>query len=224
MRAFLNRMQSFLDAEFERRKHLKILNSFREFTMVPIERYFDNLSLCYKVENVEGAVVECGVWRGGMMGGIATVLGKNRQYHLFDSFEGLPPATEKDGDAAISYQRDKNSPHYFDNCSAEISYAQKAMEKTGVSFQLHKGWFKETVSKVPFPEGIALLRLDGDWYDSTMVCLEALFPQVNDGGLIIIDDYFNWDGCTLAVHDYLSQIQNPFRINTLVSGVCYIIK
>lgn len=224
MKAFINRVKAYAKAEIERRNHLKIFNLFRDYTMVPTERYFDNLSLCKRVLEVPGAIVECGVWRGGMMAGMATMLGRNRIYHLFDSFEGLPPASEIDGEAAISYQRDKNSPHYFDNCRAEISYALKAMEKTRVNFEMHKGWFEDTLSTVKFPDGIALLRLDGDWYDSTMVCLQNFFPQVNEGGLIIIDDYFNWDGCTMAVHDFLSKLQRPCRINTTTNGVCFIIK
>lgn len=222
MRALLNRMQVFVNAEIDRRKYLKIYHSYMGYTMVPMEHYFDNLMLAKKVVSIPGAVVECGVWRGGMSAGIATILGNSRQYHLFDSFEGLPPATEKDGEAAINYQLDKTGPNYFDNCTAEIGFAQKAMEKTGVTFELHKGWFKDTVPDFKFSEGISLLRLDGDWYDSTMVCLQAFLLQVNTGGVIIIDDYHTWDGCTLAVHDYFAQLQKPFRINTTPNGVSFL--
>jgi O-methyltransferase len=71
---------------------------------------------------------------------------------------------------------------------------------------------------------IALLRLDGDWYESTMDCLKYLFPKVVQKGIIIIDDYFTWEGCSKAVHDYLSSIKSTSRIYTSPGGVCYIIK
>lgn len=71
---------------------------------------------------------------------------------------------------------------------------------------------------------IALLRLDGDWYDSTMTCLMHLFPLVTTGGLVIIDDYGVWEGCTRAVHRYLADNERPEGIRTTSSGVAYIVK
>jgi Macrocin-O-methyltransferase (TylF) len=70
---------------------------------------------------------------------------------------------------------------------------------------------------------IAVLRLDGDWYDSTMLCLEHLFPLVVPGGLMLIDDYYTWDGCARAVHDYLSREQAAGRIEKTSGGVTYIV-
>ena len=64
---------------------------FSQFTMIPPDVYARNLLLVKAYEHVPGCVVECGTWKGGMIGGIATVLGPEREYHLFDSFEGLPP-------------------------------------------------------------------------------------------------------------------------------------
>jgi O-methyltransferase len=71
---------------------------------------------------------------------------------------------------------------------------------------------------------IAVLRLDGDWYDSTMLCLEHLFPLVVPGGLMLIDDYYTWDGCARAVHDYLSREQAAERIEKTSGGVAYIVR
>ena len=65
----------------------------------------------------------------------------------------------------------------------------------------HVGWFKDTLSKWP-PNSIAVLRLDGDWYESTRLCLEFLYPAISAGGFIIIDDYFCWRGCALAVDEF----------------------
>ena len=80
-----------------------------------------------------------------------------------------------------------------------------------------KGWFKDTLPGLveqTKDKGIALLRLDGDWYESTLECLEALEPLVVQGGTIIIDDYFAYDGCVRAVHEYLYKKDLPYRILT----------
>jgi len=162
----------------------RIYIKFKNYTMNPKKFYLYNLELVNQFKNIEGDIVECGVWRGGMIAGIATLLGKSRNYFLYDSFEGLPPAKEIDGKAAIDWQKDKASPAYFDNCKAEISFAQEAMNMTHVQYQCVKGWFDETLPNNSH-EKIAILRLDGDWYDSTMTCLKYLFPKVVKGGLII---------------------------------------
>ena len=74
-------------------------------------------------------------------------------------------------------------------------------------------------------DGVRLVRLDGDWYDSTIVCLEHLYPLVADGGVIIIDDYFDWDGCCRAVHDHLSRTGSSDRLRTSrADEFAYIIK
>lgn len=191
--------------------------------MIPKSIFVDNLAVCDTIRNVKGCVVECGVWRGGMSAAIAEILGKDRTYYLFDSFEGLPEAKEVDGETARIWQNDKDSPTYFDNCSAEIAFAQKAMDSSQAKdFNIVKGWFSDTLPLFDTQEKIALLRLDGDWYDSTMDCLVNLFPKVAPGGMIIIDDYYAWDGCARAVHDYLSENKLAVRIRQSQAGVCYI--
>lgn len=206
-------------------KYKRIYKKFKEFTMIQRHVYSANLDLCQKYATVNGSIVECGTWKGGMIGGIAYMLGSERNYRLFDSFEGLPPAKEIDGESAISYQADETSPDYFDNCTASEKSAYEAMKISGaLNVSITKGWFNETLPKSHFEDGIAILRMDGDWYDSTLEILNALFPKVNPGGLIIIDDYYYWEGCSKAVHDYLSTHKREERIFTYNMGVCYIIK
>ena len=152
---------------------------YREYTMIPKGTYINNLTLIDTHRAVSGCVVECGVWRGGMIAGIAELLGPDRQYVLFDSFEGLPPAKEIDGPAALAWQADTTKPTYYDNCSAPSSYATHAIRLAGArNVSVHSGWFKDTLPGYAPPAPIAILRLDGDWYDSTMVCLQALFPHL----------------------------------------------
>jgi len=160
-----------------------------------------------------------------MIAAIAEIMNSHRQYYLFDSFEGLPPAQEIDGEAAKAYQKDTSSPLYFDNCRAEMEFAEKAMQLSGAKrYQLSKGWFSETLANFRPDQPIAVLRLDADWYDSTMQCLNGLYKYVAKGGLIVIDDYYTWDGCAKAVHDFLSINQLPDRIYQSSEGVCYIVK
>lgn len=200
---------------------LSLQRKYQRYTMIPSDQFVGNLLLARAAP--EGCVIECGVWRGGMIAALSEILG-DRHYYLFDSFDGLPPVTDRDGVKAKEFQTKKDSPYYHNNCFASIEEAQAAVAKSparNVTFK--KGWFSETLKDFT-PEPIAVLRLDADWYDSTMQCLESLYPHVVKAGLIIIDDYLAWNGCCKAVHDYLSKNELPERIREGTGGVFYIIK
>lgn len=204
--------------------HREIYREFHAFTMVPENLFMANLELAQHVQDVPGCVVECGVWRGGMSAGIASVLGSTRHYYLLDSFEGLPAAQPIDGVAALEWQAAKSSTDYFDNCTAPERFAEEAMKLAGISsFSLVKGWFADTLPTFAPDQPIALLRLDGDWYDSTMTCLTHLFERLSPGALVVIDDYGTWDGCTRAVHDFFSRRSAVERIREH-AGVTYFVK
>jgi hypothetical protein len=203
---------------------LDIYSLFRDRTMVPQQWFTTNLALARSVREVPGAIVECGVWRGGMIAGIAMTVGADRVYWLFDSFEGLPDARPVDGPAAAQWQANTAGPYYYDNCTASEEEAAESMLIAGVpDVRIRKGWFEDTLPTADFAGGIALLRLDGDWYASTRQALTMLFPRVNEGGIVIVDDYYTWDGCSRAVHEYLSEHSRPERIETM-DGVCVIRK
>ena len=198
---------------------------FKEFTMMPKRDYIKYIMFAHEYRKIKGDVVECGVWRGGAIAGFASLCTKDKSFHLFDSFEGLPEAKSIDGYSAIEWQKNKKGPNYHDNCTADESWAIAAMKKAGKTDQAKfiKGWFDDTMPNNEIKE-ISILRLDGDWYDSTMTCLNHLFEKVVAGGVIIIDDYYSWDGCSKALHDYLSKHQRPERIIQLYEGGCYLIK
>lgn len=173
-----------------------------------------------------GAIVECGVWRGGTS--FAMLLAQRRAtgrvvcpVHMLDGFQGLPPAQERDGPLAHAWQAGEAPDDPEANCRAEEAAVRAARDRLGFTEEeapIHRGWFRETV--VPLAErlggagGIALLRLDGDWYDSTVECLEALLPVVQEDATVIVDDYYAWDGCARAVHDTLSRHDLPYRLWT----------
>jgi O-methyltransferase len=117
-----------------------IYEKYKEFTMMPRRDYIANLELVWEYRKIQGCVVECGVWRGGMSAGLADVLGGNRDHYLVDSFEGLPPVKEIDGEAASKWQKDTKSPLFFDNCAAGSEWATNAMTKAKPkSFKLVRG-------------------------------------------------------------------------------------
>lgn len=229
MKKILKEVFKGIGYEINKKKYPKhyeaIYERYREFTMTPLNHYIENLRIVDKfVKHQEGDIAECGVWRGGMSAGIAELLGNTRKYFLFDSFEGLPRAKEIDGHAAIEWQNNSKGDFFYDNCKAEMDFAQKAMSATGCQFELIKGWFNETLSHFKHSDNIALLRLDGDWYESIYDSMKYLYPLVKKDGLIIVDDYYSWDGCSKAIHDYLSSISSVSRIKCSEAGVCFIVK
>ena len=147
-----------------------------------------NLLLCEEQAPGTGCIVEAGVWRGGMSAAMADMMPGRLHYLL-----GI------DGEAALEWQRDVTGPWYYDNCRAERSFAEQAMAMASAKQAcIIQGWFNETISDFVPVEQIAVLRLDGDWYESTMQCLTGLYPHVMPGGLIILDDYYMWDGYARA--------------------------
>jgi len=211
-----------------RRRANRLYARYRKWTMIPRAQFADNLWLCREFGTLPGLVIECGVWRGGMIAALAQLLGPERTYYLFDSFEGLPPADLlKDGERAVNWMAravsQPNDP--WGTLRAEIELAEAAMRLSGArQYHLVKGWYKETLASFVPPAPIAILRLDADWYDSIRQCLEALYPHVAAGGLILIDDYYTWDGCARAVHEYLAKQKGQDRIRQSPAGVAYIIK
>lgn len=202
-----------------------LFNRFSKYTMIPRKVFINNLLLVFKYKHIQGDIVECGVWRGGMIAGIAKTYGNKREYHLFDSFEGLPKVKEIDGEYAKRWQEDVESKGFYDNCKAEMSFSVEAMKKAKVDKVLfHKGWFNQTLKTYKSKNGIAILRMDADWYDSTYEILDNLFFQVVSGGIIIIDDYYAWEGCSKAVHDFLSKNNLPCRIREFNNSVFFIQK
>jgi O-methyltransferase len=213
-----------LNAHLKKSRFTKLYSKFHDLTMMPEHGYVNTLRLAETAINLTGCIVECGVWRGGTAAGILSVLGTNRKIYLFDSFEGLPPAREIDGPAALQYQKNTDSPLYLDNCSAPQTYAEKAMALAGASdYEIKKGWFTDTLPRFVPCRPIAVLHLDADWYESIFTCLECLFDWVMPEGVIIIDDYYVWDGCSRATHDYLSKRSATERIREF-GGVCYLRK
>jgi hypothetical protein len=124
-----------------------------------------------------------------------------RETWLFDSFEGLPELTEKDSEIADS----KGLPLHEKTGYIAVSEknAQTIANKLGSKPHIIRGWFDDTLPKYKKEIGqIAILRLDGDTYDSTKKALEILYDNVAYGCIVVIDDYFDFKGCREALYDF----------------------
>lgn len=152
---------------------------------------------------VPGDLIETGVWRGGaciMMRAVLAAYGiHDRKVWLADSFCGLPaPDVE-------NYPLDKDETfHQYDELAVTMEAVQENFRRYGLlddQVKFLKGWFKDTLPQAPI-ERIAVLRLDGDLYESTIQPLDALYDKVSDNGFIIVDDYHVVKGCRHAVHDF----------------------
>lgn len=166
--------------------------------------------------NIEGDFVECGVAAGaqiGVMGYICQATGSNKKIYAYDSYRGIPLAGPNDTDQPGVGPLDPNRPVPGDlrellKSSGVTSHSLESVKyNIGTRWRLDmsryhfiEGWFQDTL---PFNniDKISLLRLDGDLYESTKVCLEYLHPKVQKGGFVIVDDYA-LAGARKALHEY----------------------
>jgi O-methyltransferase len=200
----------------------------RPYTMTSPERIY---SLCEAVnyivdKNIQGDIVECGVWKGGSMMAVAETLlhagDASRNLYLFDTFEGMPPPTKNDVDIAGITAENllKGSDKEKDEsvwCNAPLDVVKDALGSTGYpSEKIHfiKGMVEQTIPQF-VPDKIALLRLDTDWYESTKHEMEYLFPRLAKGGVLIIDDYGHWQGARKAVDEYLEKNNVKILLNRI---------
>jgi len=174
-------------------------------TMIGRKR-LDNIQFCVEQiinDRIEGDLIETGVWRGGaciLMRGILKVYGvTNKLVWVADSFEGLPKPTNKidKHDPAGNHYRDSELAVSLEQVEANFSAYGLLDEQV----RFLKGWFRNTLPKAPI-EKLALMRLDGDLYESTMDALVNLYPKLSIGGYVIVDDYNNIPACKKAVEDY----------------------
>lgn len=204
-----------------------VLERVRPYTMVPRESLTELARQVRAVldQRIPGAFVECGTWRGGcsfLMAELLRLAGDEaRKVWMFDSFEGIPPPAEIDGPAAQTWAKDTASPWYHDNLRVSIEEVKEAAVALGLESRVEpvKGYFDRTLSMTRGRIGpIALLRIDADWHASVSCCLEQLFGQVSPGGLVVFDDYFAYEGCAIAVHEFLGARSLPHRIEAIGEG------
>lgn len=200
---------------------LGIWEVVKPFTMTSAERGFALWQAVNHVidTKIPGAFVECGVWKGGSAMIMALTLVQrgvaNRQIILFDTFDGMtPPAAvdvDRNGHHAAALMQGAQGERIAElvQARASLQEVQSAMHSTGYDPRLIRYVVGDVCATLPRTQTlrIALLRLDTDFYDSTLAELQQLYPRVSEGASIILDDYGHWQGARQAVDDYFAAPQ-----------------
>ncbi|MCK5249610.1 MAG: class I SAM-dependent methyltransferase [Spirochaetaceae bacterium] len=191
------------------RDFLKIWDRVKPFTMISPERGWALAEAVRYIcrSGIPGDIVECGVWKGGACLLASHILAAeetdtNRRIWLFDTFSGMVPPGSDDRIASSRQSLSERDPEgWWASSIAEVKKTLSRSHLNKESFQFVSGPVEETLDR-EVPEIIAVLRLDTDWYESTMKELEVLFPRLSPGGVLIIDDYGHFTGAKKAVDEY----------------------
>jgi len=203
-----------------------IIEFVRPYTMVGNDGLMMAMEAAQYVvkNNIEGDVVECGVWRGGCSMAMALAMAElnsfERKLWLYDTYDGMTPPTDEDVDKynqtassrLESEQKSKSSYSQGLNvwCLATLNDVKNNISTINYpndQFEFLKGDVAVTLLN-NIPDKISLLRLDTDWYASTKLELELLYPRLVSGGVLIIDDYGDWQGARKATDEYFCSIAN----------------
>jgi hypothetical protein len=196
-----------------------------------------NEALMYILDNkIEGAIVECGIYKADFeYMWIRKLQEKNeiRDIYMYDTFQGLTKPSEYDYTTAHATLYNMNSDdvykYWLDNkinnnqnnwCYCSLEDVQNRLHSTGYpQDKLHYvvGDVMQTLNQI-VPDKIAILRLDTDWYESSMFELEKLYDKVVENGVIIFDDYFHWDGQRRATDNFFQKINKHYIIQSLNNG------
>lgn len=188
------------------------------YTMTSIEALFAlYTSVNYVLDReIPGDILECGVWRGGSALLAALIMKarnvSDRKLYLYDTFQGMPTPTEFDVD---KYGR--TGFEMMEQYGDDIGWCYASLEDVKAAFSVHNFDFEinfvqgdviETLDRIK-PEIISVLRLDTDWYESTAVEFQLLYPRLSTGGVLIVDDYGCWAGSRKATDDYFREVPGP---------------
>jgi hypothetical protein len=166
--------------------------------------------------NLNSSFVEAGVWRGGSSIVAKRFLGGARDYYLYDTYKGMTnPSSydyrvgESDGLSTQRKWKDENSEDHNGWVYASLDEVKKNFDDFGLNdskIYFVEGPVEVTLRANEIPSEIVLLRLDTDFYESTLVELQVLWPKLLSGGILILDDYGHWDGARRAVDEYFDSI------------------
>lgn len=209
-------------------------NRCRKYTMTSDEKMrslYDSVNYISACD-IHGDFVECGVWRGGSSMVLACTLMEigehNRTIYLYDTFSGMSEPSSDDlkiSDSprpisGIEYWNRTRRGDHTEWCYSPLDDVKKNVFSTGYPHDLirfTKGKVEDTIPRV-IPDKIALLRLDTDFYESTIHEMEYLFPRLSNGGVLILDDYDTWGGAKKAVDEYLIENNVNILLNRMNGG------
>ncbi len=229
------------DVDIMEYEYLDIIRQVSPYTLTTPARLFALIEAVRYVinNNIEGDIVECGVWKGGSMMAVALALLRmnalDRNLYLFDTFTGMPPPSEEDvtfrgytAQQEYSYRVKGKAPEVYHDalksddkndvsnwCYSSLKDVRTNMASLGYPHDrifLVQGRVEDTIPD-HMPAGISILRLDTDFYESTKHELQHLFPMVSRGGVLIIDDYGHWLGQKKAVDEYIQELVTKIFLN-----------
>jgi O-methyltransferase len=208
-----------------------LITEARPYSLISLQRFVANIDAVEYVvrRDVPGAIAECGVWRGGSILVMIRVLQRlgqtDRDIYLYDTFEGMTIPGDADTSvfdgAALDAWKDAQAEgrkawdYLFRDEIFSLDQVKDLIYGTGYPPErIHfvVGRVEDTIPN-DAPETIAVLRLDTDWYDSTKHELVHLFPRIEPGGVLIVDDYGHWDGCRRAVDEYFATESAPVLLS-----------
>jgi len=207
----------------------EIFHAVRPLTMTSPERVYVLIQAVRYITRtaIPGAIVECGVWKGGSMAAAARTLlqmkDTRRDLYLFDTFRGMTEPGSEDVSFSGKHASEVRADWVGANpvwCHAPLEQVKDVLYATGYPKEkIHfiEGRVEDTIP-ASAPESIALLRLDTDWYESTRHELIHLFPRLNRAGVLIVDDYGLWQGSRKACDEYFEQNRIPILLNRIDAG------
>jgi O-methyltransferase len=200
-----------------------IVRAVQPYTMTGAERVLAAIRAVDAIvdRGIEGDVVECGVWRGGSMMAMAYALlrrgVRDRTLYLYDTFSGMTAPTARDvqydgAPAAALLAASGHDSHFW--AVAALDDVRGNLESTGYPAPKMRFVIGAVEVTIPatIPDAIAILRLDTDWYESTRHELVHLYPLLQPGGVLIVDDYGHWRGSREATDEYFSAMDTPPRL------------
>ena len=207
-----------------------VLDIIRPYTMLSEQRLYSLYSLARRVceSNLQGNFVECGVAAGGSSALLAWVIKKfsvhPRRLFSFDSFSGMPRPTEYDSCGGVDAE---STGWGTGTCAAPEDSVKEICAKLGVEDVLTavKGYFEDTLPQMRDLVGmVALLHMDGDWYESTRTILHNLYDRLVNGAFIQVDDYGHWDGCRRAIHEFTDARSFQFDMHQIDNTGVWFVK
>ena len=218
----------------EKLERIKRVKTIRQYSMVGRAGLFRTHDIAAEMEKqkIDGCFVECSVARGGssaLMALVAADHNSDRKLWLFDSFEGLSePTAEDEYKESLRYapgnrSSDLVAPGYCLGTFEEVEsllFSKLGLNRDNIF--MVKGWFQDTLPEYrEKTDAIAILRIDGDWYESTKCCLENLYDNVIPGGSIIIDDYESYVGAKKATDEFIKNRDIKTKLSFDGRGGCY---
>jgi hypothetical protein len=208
------------------KKTISIINKVSQYTYTSPERIHALSEAVRYVSkyNIPGSIVECGVWKGGSaMAAMYTLIElgiQNRDFYLYDTYEGMPKPTDCDisinGENA-TYLFEKNKLEGKEWVYSSLDEVKTNILSTGYDqnrIQFIQGKVEDTLIHT-MPDSISILRLDTDWYESTMAEMKYLFPRLSKGGVLIIDDYGHWKGAQKAIDEYIEECSIQIHLSRI---------